>query len=42
LPGGWERSVIESTAKTQAIMSRMNQLAQAHEKAVSDFEAVRD
>jgi hypothetical protein len=41
LPGGWERSVIESIAKIQAIMSGMSQLAQAHEKAVSDFEALR-
>ena len=41
LPGGWERSVVESIVKIQEIMSRMNQLAQAHEKAVSDFERAR-
>jgi hypothetical protein len=40
LPSNWERPVVESTVKIQAIMSRMNQLAQAHEKAVSDFEAL--
>lgn len=41
LPSGWERSVVESTVKIEAIITRMNQLAQAHEKAVSDFEALR-
>lgn len=42
LPGGWERSVAESTARIQAIMNRMNELAQAHAKAVRIFEAARD
>lgn len=41
LPSGWERAVIDSAAKIQAITSRMSGLAKAHAKAVSDYEATR-
>lgn len=41
LPSGWERAVIDSVARIQAISSRIGELAQAHAKAVSDYEATR-
>jgi hypothetical protein len=41
LPSGWERAVIDSVARIQAISSRIGELAQAHAKAVKDHEATR-
>ncbi len=41
LPSGWERAVIDSAARIQAITNRMGELAQAHAKAVSEYEATR-
>jgi hypothetical protein len=41
LPSGWERAVIDSAVRIQAIVNRMGELAQAHAKAVSEYEATR-
>lgn len=41
LPSDWERAVIDSAARIQALTNRMGELAQAHAKAVSDYEATR-
>ena len=41
LPSGWEGAVIDSVVRIQLLSSRIDELTQAHAKAVSDFEATR-